>query len=1046
MFLNLPYRYKSLVSNIFTILIWLVCIGYPPIQAQPTVIANKSYHIQHYTDENGLPQNSVKKIAQDDAGFIWLGTEAGLSRYDGQKFINYSEFEYIRGIHSFEPDLSAPPQYIYAVTDQYERLRLHQGKFERVMDHSQLSKSLIKNSFSNKPKHFLTRGLPEDAEGLFFPESVQIPYSDYRLFNCSHDKIDFLRGHTLVARYPIKSDNLWHFFRLNNRLYRLADKDSLIVFDPEVSTSSYRIARIINLPKSNNQKSQIFWNNANNQSFLYVNKKLYRLNEGKNGNLIATELLSNFDFTSRQIRSVFFDIETQKLYLGSLIEGLYIIKRKQFTTINNPFSNSDDVYYAQELLNKHSIISPQGDIFNFSEYPNIKYEFNNLLSQNHRFKDKYGLIHDLNGNFWAKGFSYLYKYDHQAKGILSKNKYSDEISWIYQGKNNRLWVAFRQLGLYYLDINSQDLKPKKFIGAPLRRITWIHEALDNVLWVGTRDGLYRIELKTKKTSRINQLNGLFIRSIYNPQLDEMWITTYQNGIFLIKDNKITKFPLDNNRFLARSHCMVEDSSGFMWINTNNGLFQFKKQALLNYATNKTIPYFRYYNKSNGFNHNEFNGGCQPCALKLPNGLISFPSMDGLVVFNPKQIKHKQKLAPIVIDQVLVGKQEMKPIEDTLALVHDQGQIKIAFSNAYLGDPTNLKIYYSLVPIGTTPEWYPIEPGDHSIPLPPLKPGTYTLVIKGVGGFDKDSIITKRLTIQILKPWYLTWWAIGFFILAIVGFILLIIDLQLRRALKQNELLEGKIKERTLALQQTVLDLKNSQSELLKQNKLHTYILASITHDFRSPLKFMHAWLTEVPKEIANGEASEVSSSSQLIEKTMRHMMRLTDDMTHYLRAITTESQGSWNLVSLKPLVEDKTTLFKSLSWINKGTIKITIDPELKIKTNANLLGIVIHNLIDNAFKSKPNAMVAIHASWSTKFSQSTLELTVRDNGPGIPDELLLWLNSPPKDHIAPPQSYHGLGLAMIKSTCETLGVTLFYQNLNGTVVTLTFPPEGVPKL
>ena len=46
----------------------------------------QNYTVQNFTDENGLPQNSVKSIAIDNVGYIWLATENGLVRYDGQQF------------------------------------------------------------------------------------------------------------------------------------------------------------------------------------------------------------------------------------------------------------------------------------------------------------------------------------------------------------------------------------------------------------------------------------------------------------------------------------------------------------------------------------------------------------------------------------------------------------------------------------------------------------------------------------------------------------------------------------------------------------------------------------------------------------------------------------------------------------------------------------------------------------------------------------------------------------------------------------------------
>ena len=67
----------------------LICIfGFLTPRAQQ--ISNPDFNIMHYSDENGLPQNSVKAIMKDNNGFIWLATEDGLVRFDGQHFYTFN--------------------------------------------------------------------------------------------------------------------------------------------------------------------------------------------------------------------------------------------------------------------------------------------------------------------------------------------------------------------------------------------------------------------------------------------------------------------------------------------------------------------------------------------------------------------------------------------------------------------------------------------------------------------------------------------------------------------------------------------------------------------------------------------------------------------------------------------------------------------------------------------------------------------------------------------------------------------------------------------
>src|SRR6185295_3125727 len=109
---------------------------------------------------------------------------------------------------------------------------------------------------------------------------------------------------------------------------------------------------------------------------------------------------------------------------------------------------------------------------------------------------------------------------------------------------------------------------------------------------------------------------------------------------------------DRAGYLSVSHCIVEDSLGFFWISTNRGLFQVSKKDLLNYAQgNQQQVFYLYHDKEEGFYTNEFNGGCQPCAVKLANGYISLPSLNGIVWFAPAALNTILPDKNIFIDKI-----------------------------------------------------------------------------------------------------------------------------------------------------------------------------------------------------------------------------------------------------------------------------------------------------------------------------------------------------------------------------------------------------------
>ena len=79
----------------------------------------------------------------------------------------------------------------------------------------------------------------------------------------------------------------------------------------------------------------------------------------------------------------------------------------------------------------------------------------------------------------------------------------------------------------------------------------------------------------------------------------------------------------------------------MWMSTNNGLFRFYKKDLDILKRNNDPLFYNYFNKDYGFLSNEFNGGCTPSALKMEDGKLAFPGMNGIVLFQPAAVPVEQ---------------------------------------------------------------------------------------------------------------------------------------------------------------------------------------------------------------------------------------------------------------------------------------------------------------------------------------------------------------------------------------------------------------------
>lgn len=184
------------------------------------------YTISHYTDENGLPQNSVKFIAPDEEGFLWLATENGLVRFDGDHFRNFNVSSRIAYLYP-----AATHNGLMARTDQWELIRIEDG--QTLWDTRKLSASddyefLIYNHTAGV---YPVTGLPNVFADIIHQEYYQIPVGSKAYYLIGKDSISFVKEKLQQYRFRYPAPDPWHFFSMGDSLYHLTEKGDVVFFD-----------------------------------------------------------------------------------------------------------------------------------------------------------------------------------------------------------------------------------------------------------------------------------------------------------------------------------------------------------------------------------------------------------------------------------------------------------------------------------------------------------------------------------------------------------------------------------------------------------------------------------------------------------------------------------------------------------------------------------------------------------------------------------------------------------------------------------------------
>lgn len=1002
-----PFKWSCISKSVLAFALpalWLFAPAYVSAQQAP-----EGYWLQRFTDENGLPQNSVKAIAQDCNGFIWLTTEAGLVRFDGRRFVTFEKSvipisnNRFRGFIPFPGTAAGNSPEFYALSDKKE--------YVGILANGQVSvdSSFYKHYRKFKPLAQSTLRYNSALPSLPALHAVLPDFEHY--FATSGNDTSYIWQNPTITCYKagkrvfVSNGPFTHFLLIGPNPYAIDLKGNLKAIGHTVHDVVIE-GEILNNAQFSNYRNnfKVFWNNISRQAFLYVGNALYLAKSTVSGRLTTQLILRDFDLEKFKIHSFYFDEAVGSVFLGSTTNGLFQFRKQDFYANKLPADDADNVYYAQVAGPGISALTSQG--YSFTAQPGT---MKAIPVRQASFLEKTGSRFHMapcrDGSFWIQLELNLYKMDQNGRKILAHVKLPEKMKSLSIESGGRLWVGCETNAIFSVDEVNGQYVPKLRFRLSIDNYEIIGRENDETMLLATEGNTYRLNTRTGTFKMIKALKNMTARSSYTTQ-EGTWVATYGNGFVLLKGEKAVRFPLDDDRFLATAHCIIEDGKGFFWITTNRGLFQVPKQQLVDYADRKRDRvYYLFYDKSNGFGSNEFNGGCYPCAVTLSNGIVSLPSINGLVWFKPQDVRPALSNHGIFISSASEDGKAM-PVTDTVEMSHGFEQLRLEVTTPYLGNPKNIQMYYSLSGPGRTESWMPVNP-DFMISVPGLGYGDYVLKIRKITGFGTHDYTYKTVHLRVPRTWYETWW---FRLLAGLALLaLFVISVRSRSAYHIK---------------------KEREANLIRHYRVISQIIAAVNHDIQTPLLYIGFSLKQF-----NTYFHRQSSVDPLITRlsdetldTSQRLNTLTRSILDYIKLQSKSPSDRWEImpVNIADLVAATSQLFAGIATHREVKIKTIIDPNLAFHSDPNLLSIIIHNLIDNALKVAQST-ITIAANEGT-----ARQITIVDDGGGMSAELVNWLNQRYQSYEDWLRASHnpgqkGIGLVIVKDLCVLLGIQINAQ-------------------
>ncbi|ANQ51566.2 response regulator [Flammeovirga sp. MY04] len=999
----------------------------------------------HFTTKQGLSQNDINCIYQDQSGLIWIGTNDGFSSFDGYEFKNFRMDTH---------DL--PSNLINTITeDKHGNLwigsadaglfRYHQAKeqftfFANTKGNSKLltSNNVVKLVTDRHGNIWFgnLRGLNCIKHEFTDKEAISVN----KFYHNPHNNESILSNH-ITSLYVDHRSNLW-----------VGSKKGLQIFVTPSETQKFGVFKSFKKAHDNGVQAIV---------------------EGKNGLMVA-----------------YFD-GIYHLTIDNNDSGKYSFSKVSDIKSESLTKDDDGIFWAGTGAGlyqlKWNVIGKQLQIENHFNSDNTETFGANII--NCLYKDNLGVVWiGTNGSGINKYNPRRKKFKHLKKGDEEYHLTYNKVRGCFEDKNGRLLVGTEGGGLNIVDngkvteigvglnkkgqnvVYAVDRWKDKIVlgvGYPLKTLAIEEDRLDQLekhleecifhpkensnatfalksdgdsilwlatyggglvrgveengkmkwsypqiidrddevidiirsltidkrgsLWIGTNKGLIILDKEEKlkdypkftilqsKKNDPKSLNYNYVIPVFEASNGEIWAGTMGGGINIISEKNIINKEYSFDKLTSKNglpsnviKSMLEDDYGNLWVATNKGL------SKINLKTRE----IKNFDVSDGLQDDEFG---ELAALKMNNGELLFGGVNGINLFKPYEIIDDNTIANVIFTNLKVLNKDIHLGEEfhghkilstslqttkNIQLTYDQNSFTFRFASLHYGSSANNKYKYQL--LGFDDNWIETDAQHREAKYTNLSPGEYVLQVKASNGDNIWNPKPIEMHIEILPPWWLSWWAKTIYVLLFFCSIGFFSRYSLITARKKSQ-----------------LELEKFEREKLEDlSQLKLQFFTNISHELRTPLTLIHTPIEQLIKKGAALSASDREKSYQMIFKNVQHLMRLVNQLLDFRKVEQGQmklqlSKGNWS-----SFIDQVYHSFKEFAEHENLNFKIEFTSEdIHGYMDIDKLEKIMYNLLSNAFKFTYKGEISLSVSQEG----DKVKIKLKDTGIGISEEKLDYL-------------------------------------------------------
>lgn len=1050
------------MPKFFLVSFWiLLLLGVKPLSLDAQ---NSAITFERVTAEQGLTSNRINGIVQDRSGFLWIATNNGLNRFDG--FENKQYTKQIDDTCSLSSNsvLSVfcdNDDQLWLLTINYlHRYNKKLDNFDRFL----LSEKKESYRYENKgmlaadPSGNIWVGTP--TNGLFcfnkksntcskvLPEikSVASVFADPsgKMWIGSENgqllSFDPVTRSTRSYRMPdglrraIKDDFIWKIWQDSpNRLNLFLTSG---FFQLEISTEKFKeltdINRLVN--SSEHELRSVF----PDQDLLWVGTQgngFYQVDFKKNKSSRIQTISNNLNsLSNNSVVAIMKD--RAGVYWVATKDGLnkYDPTMELFTHYQNEPGNPNSLHY--NFVSSFCECS-DGSIWvgtfgkGIAVFDRKKEIFQAVM---HNPEDAGSLVADAvralepdhGGTIWIATTNGLSAFDFRKKRFSnyksSKEKgsiASDDILSLLVSRDNRLFVGTNGEGVSVADLSRVNTDGFKTCSPDFGllssgKVRKMIELSNGTIVFGTIGGgldfLFQERISSLRLSDFSKsVDSDYVNALSEDQNKNVWVGTW-DGLFLLDSTLQIRKQFNTSNGLPSNEItgIITDNNGDIWVSGMNGLSHLSKNSESEYKISN-------YTARNGLQGSYFT---TYSTLKTSDGELYFGGYNGFNRFYPERITSNQKAPKVKLTDFQVFNQSVpinqkvdgrillhENISETEKITVNNRHRVIGFRFAAMTTTQIEKVKYACLMEGVDPDWVYLDYNQRFISYNNLSPGEYTFTVKACNADGVWDSKGTSVMIEVLPPFWKTWWAYILYAAMIVGLLYLAREYSLSRARLENAALLERVH-------------REKDAEI---NNLKIKFFINISHEIRTPLSLIVAPLEKLLH--SESISYDFKKHLEIMYGNAQRLLTLINQLLDFRKIETGNVHlhvAPYDVVGFVHEIKNafaESAARKNIDLSLESNLKelsIWFDPDSMEKIMFNLVG----NAIKFTLQGGSIQLVVNHLP-----QRKQCEILVRDTGIGVPADKLEKLfdrfyQVDSKNFLKQDSIGSGIGLSIVKNLVE----------------------------